>query len=107
MAPVPDHDSASESRLRPRPGPAPARLIRAGWQVHGWAGDRIGEIVERDGKVLMVRLDSVGAETVRIAVDLISDADPSERRATLSVDTSELEGVQPQTDRITLTDGPW
>lgn len=73
-----------------------------GWRVYGWAGDDIGEVIERHGSLLVVRLKSITGDELRIPVELIGDEDADAKRVTLSVDTSELEGVDLHTDSINL-----
>lgn len=82
-----------------------ARTIAPGWRIHGWAGDRIGTVLERTADALLVRLDSIDGREVEIPAALVSSEEPADRRATLSVDTSEIEGIELQTDQVDLLDG--
>lgn len=82
-----------------------ARAVEPGWRIHGWAGDRIGTVVERTADSLLVRLDSIDGREVRLPTALVSSEEMADRRATLSVDTSEIEGIELQTDKVDLLDG--
>lgn len=85
------------------PDPRSTSAAGLGWRVYGWAGDDIGEVIERRGSLLVVRLKSITGDEVRIPIELISDEDADAKRVTLAVDTSELEGVDPHTSGISLT----
>ena len=81
-------------------------LVAPGWSVHGWTGRRIGAVVEVSSEGLLVRLNSIDAHEVRVPAALVSVVDATDRRATLSVDASELDGVELQTRRIDLVERP-
>ena len=81
-------------------------LIEPGWFVHGWTGRRIGTVVDVGSDGLLVRLNSIDAHEVRVPAALVSVVDATDRRATLSVDASELDGVELQTRRIDLVERP-
>ncbi len=84
------------------PNPRSTTVAGRGWRVYGWAGDDIGEVIERHGSFLVVRLKSITGDELRIPIELIGDEDADAKRVTLSVDTSELEGVDLHTDSINL-----
>lgn len=79
-------------RRRPVAG---AGTVGTGWQVFGWAGDHIGEVIGTRPGTLIVRLDSIEARQIDIPEVLVSEADLDGRRVALSVDTSELDGIDP------------
>jgi len=81
------------------------RLVQPGWLVHSWAGDRIGTVVETASDSLLVRLNSIDAREIRVPVALVSGADEAESVATLSVEASELEGVELRTEQLDLLGG--
>lgn len=83
-----------------------APLIRPGWSVDSWAGDRIGTVVEIAADALSVRLNSIDAKEVRVPMALVSTEDEARQLAILSVDASELDGVEPRTGQPDLTGGP-
>lgn len=82
-----------------------ARLVQPGWLVRSWAGDRIGSVSEVGSDSLLVRLNSIDAREVRVPLALVSGVDEAENLATLSVEASELDGVELQTGQLDLSGG--
>lgn len=79
-----------------------ASVVRPGWLVHSWTGDRIGTVADVTPDALVVLLNSVDAREVRVPLALVSGQDEAERLATLSVDASELDGAEPRTEQVDL-----
>lgn len=102
---TPTHGGDAREERRPRGEAAPAPHVEVGWMVHGWAGDPIGEVVERSSDSIVVHLNSIEAEEVRLPLRLVGSEDADARRVTLSVDTSELDEVKPRADQVRLADG--
>lgn len=74
---------------------AGVRSVHDGWQLHDWAGERIGEVVDRDQLAVSVRIVGAAGSRVRIPIGLIAAEDEAGRRATLAVVADELEGLRP------------
>lgn len=102
--PIEPHSRGPESSEH-RTDAAGRRPAQPGWFIHSWAGDRIGTVVEATSDALLLRLNSIDAREVRVPTSLVSSVDAAHQRATLSVDASELDGVDLQTGRIDLAEG--
>lgn len=72
-----------------------AYRVAAGWHVHDWAGELVGEVIDRDIDSMTVRVDGSDAFHARIPTRLIVEEDEPRQRATLAVEADQLEGLRP------------
>ena len=89
----------NEPVVRDQVGEPGIHLVQNGWQVNGASGELIGEVVERDGESIVVKLDRGGGDRVRIPTRLIAEEEEDNMLATLAVDSAELDSVMPLDDR--------
>lgn len=85
--------------VRDQAGQPGIQLVQSGWQVNGASGELIGEVIERDGDSIVVKLDRSDGDRIRIPTRLIAEEEESAMRATLAVDSAELDTVVPLDDR--------
>lgn len=69
-------------------------IVQAGWQLHGWGGELIGEVIDRDADSVVVRVGADGGARARVPIRLIAEEEESAQRATLAVEADQLESLQ-------------
>lgn len=68
-----------------------AVLVQVGWDIYSQDGERLGEVVAINEKLMHLRLEGTGDErSLELGTDTIIEQDEPEKRARISLEANEV-----------------